>query len=63
MDLHERLEQVVDRESFLEFVRALVRDREDEMRKEKISPSNPYDAGANGWVNGSIESYLDAAVA
>ncbi len=63
MDLDEKLEQVVDRESFLEFVKALVKDREDQVRKEKVSPSSPYGPGANGWENGSIESYLDAALA
>ncbi len=63
IDLEEKLESVVDRESFLVFVRALVADRKDEVSKEKKSPSAPYGTGANGWKNGTIETYLDAALA
>jgi len=40
-ELHELLDGVVDRESFLSFARALMQDREDEVRKEKESPSSP----------------------
>jgi len=61
-DLYELVETVVDRESFLSFARALVLDLEDEARKEQESPSSPYGPGANGWENGSIEAYLDAAI-
>ena len=60
--LHEKLEAVVDRDSFLTFVKALITDREDEIMKEKEHPSSPFGAGANGWENGTIESYLEAAV-
>lgn len=63
IDLDEKLESVVDRESFLDFVRALVADREDEVTKERESPSDPYGPGANGWENGTIENFLDAALA
>jgi predicted Ser/Thr protein kinase len=61
--LTEKLEAVVDRESFLVFVKALIADREDEVKKEKVNPSSPWGASANGWENGTIERYLDAAVA
>jgi hypothetical protein len=61
--LIEKLEAVVDRESFLVFVKALIADREDEVKKEKVNPSSPWGAGTNGWENGTIERYLDAAVA
>lgn len=44
----------------LEFIKALVADREDELAKEALSASAPYGPGANGWENGSIESFLDA---
>jgi hypothetical protein len=57
------LEAVVDRDSFLAFVKALAADREDEVAKEKESPSSPWSAGANGWEHGTIEGFLDAAVA
>lgn len=60
-DLDEMLESVIDRDSFLVFVKALIADRQDELEKE--NPSSPWGAGANGWEHGTIEGYLDAAVA
>lgn len=63
MELNELLDNVVDEKSFLDFVRALKGDRADEAAKEKVNPSNQYSAGVNGWANGSIESYLGAAIA
>jgi hypothetical protein len=62
MKLAEALETVKDRESFLDFVRLLAIDRASEVAIEKTSPSSPHGAGANGWENGTIESFLDAAV-
>ena len=61
--LDDLLERVNDRESFLAFARALMNDREEEVRKEMESPSRPYGPGLNGWENGSIEAFLDAAIA
>lgn len=63
MELDEYLDRVEDRDSFLTYVKALIRDREDEVAKEAIQPSSPYGPGANGWENGRIESFLEAAVA
>lgn len=67
MDLSEfiknRFENVTDCDSFLEFVRALLADREDEIAKERLNPSSPYGPGANGWENVTVESYLEAALA
>jgi hypothetical protein len=57
------LDKVVDQESFLEFVRALMADREDEVRKERENPSNPYSRGWNGWENITIEGFLESAIA
>jgi len=57
------LNAVCDSKTFLEFVRELIADREDEVRKEKITPSSTYGPGANGWENGTIEAFLEAAVA
>jgi hypothetical protein len=62
-DLDKQLENVSDAESFLKFVKALAVDREDEVAKEKSKPVSPFGPGANGWEQGTIESYLDAAVA
>ncbi|MEL6301744.1 MAG: hypothetical protein AAFV47_01035 [Pseudomonadota bacterium] len=63
VNLDELLEHVNDRESFLVFARALMNDRKEEVRSEIESPSSPYGPGSNGWENGSIEAYLDAAIA
>ena len=62
-DLVNKLEQVTDRYSFLVFVKALIEDRKDEKAKELITPSSPYGPGANGWENGTIEDFLEAALA
>ena len=61
--LYGKLESVTDRESFFDFVRALIEDRKGEVAKEKLGPSNSYVPGANGWENTTIEDYLEAALA
>ncbi|MGJ8661750.1 MAG: DUF7660 family protein [Bacteroidota bacterium] len=61
MELHEMLEQVNSKETFLTFVVALMKDKLDEEKKESISPSSPYSEGANGWQNITIPSFLEAA--
>jgi hypothetical protein len=61
MNLHEQARSVCDQHTFLAFVRALVADLEDEVAKERAKPSPPYSRGANGWENGTIEAFLDAA--
>lgn len=63
MDLHEHLERVADRDTFLGFVRALAEDRAEEVRKEREKPSGTYGPGANGWESVTIEDYLGAALA
>lgn len=57
------LKRVSDRDSFFAFVRALVADRRDEEAKEQVRPSSPWGPGANGWQNGTIDAFLDAALA
>lgn len=61
MDLHEQADAVCDERTLLEFIKALVADRVEEGTKEAISPSSPFGPGANGWENGTIEDFLDAA--
>lgn len=63
MPLEELLDGVCDRETFLGFVEALIRDRSDEVDKEQQRPSPPFGPGANGWENGTIEDFLSAAAA
>lgn len=62
MTLTEYLDRVTDQASFYAFVAALIADREQEVDIEKRTPSSPYGPGANGWENGTIEAYLEAAL-
>jgi hypothetical protein len=62
-ELIKLLADVHDEQSFLKFVEALITDRVDEVEKEKTKPSSPYGAGANGWENIKIETFLEAATA
>jgi hypothetical protein len=56
------LDRVEDLPSFVRFIDALRKDREDADRKEDTRPG-PSDPGWNGWYNGSIATFLEAAVA
>jgi len=60
-DLSQLADEVHDEKSFLDFVEALRADWKDEKHKESKAPSSPYSAGANGWENGEIGAFLDAA--
>jgi hypothetical protein len=62
-DLQAKLDAVCDEETFIAFVTALALDRKVEAAEEKASPSSPHFPGANGWENGTIEAFLDAAAA
>jgi len=55
------LNSVNDEQSFLRFLQALAEDWKDEQQKESTTQSLPYGSGANGWENGTIGAYLDAA--
>lgn len=63
LDLKELLNNVNDESSFLAFANALALDRVQSRESEKVSPSSPYSATANGWENTSIEDFLDGAIA
>jgi hypothetical protein len=62
-DPNELIAQVVDETSFLQFLAALKDDWDDEQAKESVAPSSPYGPGANGWENGTIGAFLEAAIA
>jgi hypothetical protein len=47
-ELEEAHAAVVDEESFIRFLSALARDRAEEVSEERLHPSSPYGAGANG---------------
>ncbi len=63
MDLYELADKVETEEDFLKFLGELMKDREDETKKEGSKPSKPYGPGPNGWENTDIESFLEAAIA
>jgi len=62
-DLFTLSDDVHDEESFIEFLTALMKDRELEAKKEEAHPSSPYEPGAPGWQNLTIEAFLESAVA
>ena len=62
-DLNRLADEVYDEPSFVAFLASLASDWDDSERKEAMKPSSPYGATANGWENGSIGSFLDAASA
>ena len=55
--------KVIDQESFLTFVRALLQERLDAVDAERKHPSEPYGPDAGGWENTDIETFLEAAIA
>ena len=62
MSLHDLLEQVNSKETFLRFAHALAADFHDEQEKEASHPT-PYLGfvpGANGWYNHSIDVFLNS---
>jgi len=59
----EFLGQVKDRESFLAFAKALLEERERAEKMEAEEPEKYRFSGALGWENGSITSFLGAALA
>jgi hypothetical protein len=63
MTLIDYLDNVKDRETFIEFVWALIRDRKETVAKEKEAPESQRGYGAFGWQNDTIESYFEAALA
>ena len=66
MNSHEliaKLHAVEDETTLIDFITALAADREDEVQKERSSPLSPYGPGANGWENGTIDTFLGAAAA
>ena len=54
---------VVDRDTFVVFLRELARDRGIAAAHERANPSSPYGPDAGGWENTSIEAYLESCAA
>jgi len=61
--LHDLLEGVNSERSLLDFIAALIRDREEAVAAQKRNPASPYGPDAGGWENISIEGFLEAAAA
>jgi hypothetical protein len=61
--LDDLLPVVNSERSLLDFIAALVRDRQDAIAAEKRNPSSPYGPDAGGWENTSIDAFLEAAAA
>lgn len=57
------LDSVKDRETFIEFIWALIKDREQTVAKEKQAPETQRGYGAFGWQNDTIEAYFESALA
>jgi len=57
----ELLEGVHDRNTFMEFVWALVADRESAEQLERADPKRYQLGGAGNWQNGSISTFLGGA--
>lgn len=62
-ELVELRDQVIDETTFLRFLEALAADRLGEVRTEKNTPSSTWAPGTSGWVNATIEAFLDGAAA
>ncbi len=59
-DLYQLANSVETEQDFLDFVYELMQDRNDD---ENVNQSSPNDSEINGWENGNIVSFLDAALA
>ncbi|BCG74058.1 hypothetical protein MesoLj113a_52160 [Mesorhizobium sp. 113-1-2] len=56
------LDRVEDVPSFVQFIDALRKDREDADRKEAMQSAGPYTSW-NGWQSSSISTFLESGVA
>ncbi len=56
------LDRVIDRESFLEFVRALAEERAEAEQLEQNEPTRFKLGGAHDWQNGNISTFLYASL-
>lgn len=63
VDLSALADDVNDERSFIEFLVALGKDREQSNPAEQATSDSPSGSQGSGWENSTIESFLDAAVA
>ncbi len=62
LNVHETMERVKDRASFLTFVEALVEERQKAEALERVESDAARYGAALDWQNSRISDYLDAAV-
>jgi len=62
MEIVDCLNMVNDRESFILFVKKLIKDRENAQKVEIASPDKNKYGNISDWENTSIEHFLDGAV-
>ena len=63
MNLHEMVEKVDSKESFIRFVQALTADAEIAAAAPKLTTGGKLNLSPNGWENGSIAAFLEAMAA
>lgn len=56
------LAAVIDRDSFVAFVKALAKEREESEKLEREDPGRYQLGGAKNWQNGNISSFLYTAL-
>jgi hypothetical protein len=61
LNLETVLGSVIDEQPFLRFLQALAEDWGEEQKQALADPGSSYGPGANGWENGTIGAYPDAA--
>ncbi len=55
------IDKVKDKETFIQFLDALILDRQDAENLERDNPTKYQWDGANNWQNSSISSFLESA--
>jgi len=60
MELHEIVDRVDSKETFLEFVAALLADLDAARAEGRATPSSPYGPYARDWENPELGRFLEA---
>jgi len=60
MSPEEQIDQITDKESFIKFLSAFIKDRETAESLERERPEKWQWGGAGNWQNSSISSFLEA---
>jgi len=63
MEIFDLLENVNDQETFMIFVKAMLKERYEDIELENKNPSDPYGSSHKGWENVTLEGFFSAAIA